>query len=248
MKLLALLLASFWIAAAALASHPWAGVDICEVRRDTVPPGIDAATLPEPNSEGAILLQRHCTQCHNLPGPGRHVAQAWPAVMTRMETLMRVSGFYRGPLGPVTTPDKRERSVLLAYLERHALHELPASSLLAASAPAEQTYRSVCGDCHAAPDPRAYDATVWPGLIERMDRHRTVMSRPALDTVQRAAVDAFILQVRTGAHVPGPIHGATAPNGRTHGSGNGPGRWVSLGVFFGLSVAGIWRWRRGKRR
>ena len=66
--LLILLLA----ATPALAGHPWGGVDICEARKDIVPPGIDPALLPEPASKGAQVLQRTCTQCHNLPGPGRH--------------------------------------------------------------------------------------------------------------------------------------------------------------------------------
>jgi cytochrome c5 len=45
---------------------------------DVLPPGMDPALLPEPKSEGARLLTGYCNQCHNLPGPGMHIAAEWP--------------------------------------------------------------------------------------------------------------------------------------------------------------------------
>ena len=66
----------------AWANHPWGEVDICTTRNDIMPPGLVAPA--ELGSQGAQLLQRYCTQCHNLPGTGRHTAEEWPALLERM--------------------------------------------------------------------------------------------------------------------------------------------------------------------
>src|SRR5512139_4352060 len=56
------------------------------------PPGSDPASLPELHSEGAQLLQAYCAQCHELPGPGLHTADEWPAVVRRMNMRMQMRG------------------------------------------------------------------------------------------------------------------------------------------------------------
>ena len=115
-----LLLVMLLLSGPAWASHPWGGVDLCETRPDLVPPGIEAERLPAPDSTGARLLQAYCAQCHNLPEPALHDRETWPAVVARMDNLMRVSHFYRGELGPVDMPDAREWELLVEYLQAHA--------------------------------------------------------------------------------------------------------------------------------
>jgi cytochrome c5 len=237
-------------AAPAFAGHPWGGVDICASRRDVVPPGIDRALLPEGTSPGAQVLQRYCTQCHNLPGPGRHTREEWPAVLTRMQTLITVSRFYRGLLGPVAMPDAGERAALAAYLDAHALQSLPPRAAGLPPDGAERVYREVCGDCHAAPDPRAYAAATWPALLERMDAHRVAMARPPLGAGQREAVAAFGAGARGRPAVAGSGHqGVALPLPQSAPGGGDPrGRRASLAAFFGLAALGVWRWRRGGAR
>ena len=55
-------------AAPAFAGHPWGGVDICEARKDIVPPGIDPALLPEPAFTGRAGVAAHL---HPVPQPAR---------------------------------------------------------------------------------------------------------------------------------------------------------------------------------
>ena len=55
-----------------------------------LPLGINPASLPQPHSEGARLMQHYCTQCHGLPGPGLHTAAGWPAVVARMAARERM--------------------------------------------------------------------------------------------------------------------------------------------------------------
>lgn len=226
---------------AAWANHPWGEVDICTTRNDIMPPGLVAP--PEPDSRGARLLQRYCTQCHNLPGAGRHTAGEWPPLLERMETLMGVSRFYRGLLGPVAMPDEGEWAELRDYLQRHALQPLPASPTLAVT-PAERIYRTVCGDCHAAPDPRRYDD--WPRLLDRMARHRDTMGRAPLPPGVQRRVLAFIEAADDGPRVSASGHAATAlPLADGALLDDDPvGRGLSLVAFFGLTLLGAWRWRR----
>jgi cytochrome c5 len=248
--MIAMLALLLLVGAPAFAGHPWGGVDICEARKDVVPPGIDPALLPEPASKGAQVLQRYCTQCHKLPGPGRHTREEWPAVLTRMEALMKVSRFYRGLLGPVAMPDKGERAALSAYLDTYALRPLPPRAAGLPADGVERLYREACGDCHVAPDPRAYAAATWPALLERMDAHRLTMARPPLGAGQREAVVAFGARAHGGPAMAGSGHqGVALPLPESVPAGGDPlGRLASLAAFFGLAGLGLWRWRRGGTR
>ncbi len=234
-------------AAPAFASHQWGGVDICETRRDIMPPDMSPALLPEPASQGALALQRYCVQCHYLTGPGRHTREEWTDVLRRMDTLMGVSSFYRGLLGPVAMPDAREKAALVAYLERHALRALPPPAGTTPPVGAERAYRAICGDCHAVPNPRAYAEAAWPALLAKMDRHRLVMARAPLSAAQQTAVRDFITAAWGGPPVTGSGHqGAALPLPAAAATASDPvGRAISLAVFFGLAAVGFWRWRRG---
>ncbi|MBL3618383.1 MAG: hypothetical protein JMN26_11690 [gamma proteobacterium endosymbiont of Lamellibrachia anaximandri] len=104
----------------ALASHPTAGIDLCEVHKDKLPPGLTAESLPDPQSPGAALLHQYCTQCHNLPGPDRHTAAEWRKVTAKMFLLMDVSHRFGGLMGHVEIMQREQQARLLAYLESNA--------------------------------------------------------------------------------------------------------------------------------
>ncbi|MEW8506462.1 MAG: hypothetical protein AB2598_07135 [Candidatus Thiodiazotropha sp.] len=103
-----------------VANHTWAEIDLCEVYKDQLPPGLTAAQLPEAGSSGAVLLNRYCTQCHNLPGPDRHTAAEWHELATRMFNLMDVAHRFGGLMGSVESLRPQQRATLLAYLLRNA--------------------------------------------------------------------------------------------------------------------------------
>ncbi len=112
------------------ASHTWADIDLCEVYKDKLPPGLTADSLPDAHSPGAVFLDRYCTQCHNLPGPDRHTAAEWRGVTSKMFMLTDVSDRFGGLMGKVETMRPQDQEILLAYLERHAtnaaMSEVPA--------------------------------------------------------------------------------------------------------------------------
>jgi len=83
---------------------------------DQLPPGIDAADLPEQNSRGARLLARYCVQCHDLPPPALHDSGEWPQVLARMGRRMEMMG----RMGSIRNPTEQEQAAILDYLQRHA--------------------------------------------------------------------------------------------------------------------------------
>jgi len=49
-------------------------------------------TIPEPESPGARLYLKKCTQCHGLPGPKRHTAEQWDHLLVMMSGFMDQKG------------------------------------------------------------------------------------------------------------------------------------------------------------
>ena len=158
------------------ASHNWGGIDVCTVYRDIAPPGIEAASLPEPEGQGARLLDQYCTQCHALTGPGRHTAGEWPAVLERMRLLMDVSRRFRGLMGSIQMPADDELRVLTDYLTTHALQPLRGTPRGAGA----EIFANACAACHTLPDPHQYRAAEWPALVSQMASKATVMGREEL--------------------------------------------------------------------
>ena len=93
---------------------------------DVLPPGIDPKLLPDPGSRGARLLERYCTQCHNLPGPGMHTAAEWPQVVRRMNGRMQMmsGGMMGGGMMNVSAPSAAELNTLIEYRGRANIREI----------------------------------------------------------------------------------------------------------------------------
>lgn len=160
-----------------------------------LPPSIEAAQLPEPQSAGARLTTRYCVQCHYLPNPEMHTAARWQSIIERM--VWRMQG--HGNLGPlmkdmmagVQAPSDAEAATLAAYLARHGQREMDRNHP-ALRSNAGRIYSIACSQCHALPDPQRHSAREWPGIVQRMQGHmawaNTVVgvselrTNPVLDT------------------------------------------------------------------
>lgn len=127
------------------------------------PEGTRLEDLPDPQSGGAIAVQRYCSACHALPQPSMHSATDWPAVVRRMWLRM-------GTLGPdyvVPNPEMGERIVILDYLTTNALQvatNLP-------DGPGRDFFTDTCGQCHELPDPRQHSEADWFVVVRRMNQH-----------------------------------------------------------------------------
>lgn len=154
-----------------------------------LPPSIEPAQLPEPQSAGARLTTRYCVQCHYLPNPEMHTAARWQPVIERM--VWRMQG--RGNMGPlmkdmmagVQAPSDAEAAILAAYLAKHGQKEMDRKNPALRST-AGQIYSIACTQCHALPDPQRHTAREWPGVVQRMQGHmawaNTVVGAPELRT------------------------------------------------------------------
>ncbi len=229
---------------AAYSKHDWGGLDLCEVRRDVVPPGLDPALLPDAASDGARLMRRYCTQCHNLPGPGRHTAGEWPQALERMALLMRVSSRFRGLMGEVAEPSAEERELLRDYLRTHALRPFHGEPVGRGA----RAFRNVCTGCHVLPDPVQHTSAAWPAVMQRMWSNMQVMGRQVPPPETRLEVLAF-LQKRAGEDPDGAkeqpattLEGIGGPIGPRKVEATTERAWWALGPFLALIMLGLVRW------
>ncbi|HET9351308.1 MAG TPA: hypothetical protein VFO02_08225 [Burkholderiales bacterium] len=168
-----------------------------------LPPTVDAARLPERQSNGAKLVVAYCVQCHNLPNPAMHHAEKWPSVVQRM--VLRMEG--KGNMGTlmaemmagVKAPAAEDTRAIVAYLQRHAQQPLDPARYPEVNQPSGEAFRLACNQCHVLPDPQRYTAAEWPRVVARMRENmewmnRVVGSKPAPGEPQLAVeeINAFL--------------------------------------------------------
>ncbi len=137
-------------------------------------PAVNPALLPDANSKGAHLLDRYCTQCHNLPGPGLHTAAQWPAVVKRMNRRMQMM---TGMMG-IKAPNRQELATILTYLQAHGQEPVTAALTPYLNTKAGRAFRGVCSRCHVLPSPTEHTAAEWPALVARMKGYMASMGKP----------------------------------------------------------------------
>lgn len=138
------------------------------------PPGVTAADLPDPQSEGAQAVSQFCSACHNLPAPTIHSATDWPGVLRRMWLRMELlPGGLRVPV-----PSEEQRQAILNYMLGHALQ---VSGAALPEGAGRATFSRMCSRCHALPDPRNHASADWPAVVMRMEQRMDQMhvERPA---------------------------------------------------------------------
>lgn len=226
------------------ASHNFGGLDMCALYPEVMPPGLKPEQLPDAGGQGALLMQNYCTQCHELPGPGRHTAEEWPQVLDRMLVLMDIADRFGGLLGNVKIPSPGERDQLRSYLVLHALKPMTRAPQGAGAS----TFENHCSACHALPDPAQYDVD-WSSLIKRMQRNMQVMkySPPSADSMMQIQLylqknNNFVdtSHVSDGDHLSLNMTGNRVSFSERKFS---EGSWWSLGIFFVLAFIGLLRWR-----
>lgn len=242
MLLLVLLLNS----SSVFSSHSFGGMDMCALYPEVMPPGLSSDQLPDAGGQGATLMDSYCTQCHAMPGPGRHTAEEWPQVFDHMLMLMDVADRFGGLLGNVKAPSSAERDQLRSYLVLHALKPMVQQPQgIGASA-----FENHCSGCHALPDPALYKKTDWPGLIKRMQQHMQVMryDPPAVDSMMQIQLYLQNNKNRDDtSSTSADDYLSINMSGDTISFKNrdfSAGSWLSLGLFLFLAFVGLLRWWR----
>ena len=141
-----------------------------------LPPSIEPAQLPEPDSEGARLTALYCVQCHYLPNPQMHTADKWNTIVVRMVWRMQGKGnmgvLMKEMMESVQAPAEPEAATLTRYLQKHGQKEMDPSDP-ALQSEAGKMFSIACTQCHALPDPQRHTAREWPAVVQRMRRHIT---------------------------------------------------------------------------
>ena len=252
-----LLLVLLLNAPSVFASHSFGGLDMCALYPEVMPPGLMPDQLPDAGGQGALLMQNYCTQCHELPGPGRHTAEEWPQVLDRMLVIMDVADRFGGLLGNVKTLSSAERDQLRSYLLMHALRPLAKTP----QGTGASAFENHCSACHALPDPAQYNHNNWPNLVKRMQRNMKVMkySPPSADTMMQ--IQLYLQKNKNPVEVKhisadddlsnhSSDHQRLNPLGPNMGGDRisfadrkfSPGSWLALGPFFVLVIIGLLRW------
>jgi hypothetical protein len=146
-----------------------------------LPPTFEPEQLPKPRSRGAVLTQRYCVQCHNLPNPAMHDAPKWPKIVDRM--VMRMTG--RGNLGELMVdmmagmqvPSAQDTEAIIAYLRKHAQRPLDPQRYPEVNRASGEAFRLACNQCHVLPDPRRHTAAEWRVVVARMQENMQWMNR-----------------------------------------------------------------------
>lgn len=232
-----------------MANHSYGGMDLCALYPEVMPPGLAPDQLPDAGGPGAVLMQGYCTQCHALPGPGRHSAEEWPQVLDRMLVLMDVADRFGGLLGNVKTPASEERDQLRDYLVLHALKTMSETP----QGTGASAFQNHCSACHALPDPAQYKNADWPGQIKRMQHHMVVMKYPPPSAYTMMQIQHY-LQKNSHPVTTNPVavsdHLAPTATGDAASFYNrsfSTGSWLALGPFFLFVAIGLVRWRKKYR-
>jgi cytochrome c5 len=235
---------------AVMASHSFGGMDLCALYPEVMPPGLMPDQLPDASGVGAALMQGYCTQCHALPGPGRHSAEEWPQVLDRMLMLMDVADRFGGLLGNVKAPAADERDLLRRYLVSHALQPMERTPQGAGAS----AFESHCGACHVLPDPGQHSLEDWPAVLKRMQRNMSVMKYAPPSRELMVQIRYFLQQnLQTGpdtvpAETDPVLSGITGDSGFNARDVFDRGRWMALGPFLLLVFVGLVRWWQGRVR
>jgi len=230
------------------AAHSFGGLDLCTTYPEKMPPGIiEASQLPNSPAGGVELMQRYCEQCHYLPGPGRHTAAEWPALLKQMNLLMDVSNRFGNLMGKVVTPTESEREIIQHYLISNALVPLePIPQSIKGSA-----YERHCDNCHALPDPQQHTAAEWPQVVQRMLQSMTVMKYSPPTGSELQEIDAY-LQSATAVSNQSTANIALEPIGTEQSNESvisiSSGSALALGPFVVLTLIGLWRWFYSSKR
>ena len=163
-----------------------------------------AASLPDPNAPGAVLLQAYCARCHGLPAPQMHAAEEWPILVRRM--LLRARTLESRMGGPITegalgdilltgmasadVPGTGDVETIVAYLQDHALPTADPATL-GEGADVELFVRT-CSQCHETPAPSAHTADEWEAVVSRMRANTALMDVPQIPDTATERVLAYL--------------------------------------------------------
>jgi len=159
-----------------------------------LPPGIKPENLPEPNSRGAKLLIRYCTQCHDLPSPFMHSGEQWPVTAGRMfARISMMSGMQGMSMMAIESPLAEEKETIVGYLKKHSMTSISPNELPDPGSESAVLFRERCSQCHALPTPKLHTAKEWPLVVERMRGNMESMRRTVFTENEKKEIVGYLI-------------------------------------------------------
>lgn len=146
-------------------------------------PTLEPSDLKAADSEGAQLVLKFCSQCHNAPGPGMHTVEEWNQVFWKMIWRMQIM---KPQFASFMVPTYAQSHVMYSYLSGNALQAISSGDIVTTTDGAMEFVR-ICSQCHRLPSPTIHEAKDWRDVVHRMQRHMKSMGRvyPSSEVVDR---------------------------------------------------------------
>lgn len=138
------------------------------VMGSVLPLGISEENLPNPKSPGAQLLIKHCTQCHELPGPGLHSANDWPKVFERMRKRTHQLSQKERVMMAIEPMSDTDAKTILTYLQKHGYKTMDQRNYPDLDTKIGKAFRTTCAQCHTLPEPSTHTQEEWREVVLRM--------------------------------------------------------------------------------
>lgn len=159
-----------------------------------LPPGIKPESLPERNSQGAKLLIRYCTQCHDLPSPYMHAAEEWPIITRRMFARMSMmSGMQGMGMMNIENPSVEEQQAIVEYLEAHSLKSIAPMEIPDSGSEGAILFKDKCSQCHFLPEPKFHTVKEWPAVVERMQGNMRSMGKTVIADNEKKSITNYLI-------------------------------------------------------
>ena len=179
------------------------------------PSNYEVASLPDPGSRGAVLVQSYCQRCHWIPAPSMHAADEWPVLVRRMvlraRTLQdRMGGemteemlgdILMAGMASADIPTSEEVDSMVAYLQAHALPTAEPGEI--GTGPEAEFFRQTCSQCHELPDPDAHTVEEWGSVVSRMRMNAVLQDAPPMSAEDVDRIVAFLGELLEEAGEPG---------------------------------------------
>lgn len=157
-----------------------------------LPPGIRPENLPEPDSRGARLLIRYCTQCHDLPNPFMHSGVEWPVTAGRMFARISMMSGMQGMMD-IESPSVEEKETIIGYLKKHSMKSISPDELLAPNSEGAVLFSERCSQCHSLPNPNLHTAEEWPAVVGRMQVNMKSMGRTVITEDEKKIIVGYLV-------------------------------------------------------
>ena len=130
-------------------------------------PTLYPENLPDPDSRGAQLLAKYCSQCHNLPAAGMHTLKEWTKIYWVMYwRMIQMKKNY----ATFQAPDYHEGQVMFTYMSKHALKSIRFGDVNTKKE-GWREFQMICMQCHQLPAPSQHNKKDWRDVVNRMKTH-----------------------------------------------------------------------------